>query len=253
MKLKILAVDDEEEALKNIIALLKNRDDYDLIDTCNNGKNAITSIIRHKPHIVLLDIQMPELTGFDIIKSLEHIYTPLYIFVTAYNQYAIEAFDVNAIDYLLKPFTDLRFYRTLERARNRLKGNYEINSKVNLILQKIEIKNRKYFTRLTVKASSHVYFIEVNEIINFNAENHYIKFFIQDGTAHLIRETLHNLEKTLDPSVFFRAHRSSIINLNQIIRIEPYFNGALLVTMKNEQKIRLPKNRKESLKAILNW
>jgi len=253
-KIKIVAVDDEEEALRNIKILLEHHTDCELLDTCSTGETAIKSINLHRPHIVLLDIQMPEISGFDVIKSIRSIYDPIYIFITAYDQYAINAFEVNALDYLLKPFNDSRFFKALEKARRKLMDNVSVHNKLDALLQRIEAKESfKYASRLPVKTSKHLYFIEVKDIVHLIAEDHYVTITLINTTEHLIRHSLSKLEELLNPLHFFRINRSSIIKLDLIERIEPHFNGNMMITMGNKEKLRLSKNRKALLKRIINW
>lgn len=252
MNINIIAVDDEYEGLQNIKLLLAEHNDCNLVDTCTNGRQAIKSILKHKPHIVFLDIQMPEVNGFDVVKALIGKFNPIFIFVTAYDKYAVDAFEINALDYLLKPFDDLRFHKALKKARNKLDSDIRLS--VSDILTSIEnISLDRYITRLSIKNNQKIYFVEVKNVMHFQSENHYVNIHMLDNTKHLIRDSLNRLEDVLDPKVFFRCHRSSIIRINEIKQIEPYFNGASILIMKNGKKIKLSKHRKELLKQIMKW
>ncbi len=256
MQIKVIAIDDEPEALQNLKILLHERDDYLLIDSCTNGKTAIEIILEQKPDLVFLDIQMPEISGFDVISAVRPHFTPIYIFTTAYDQYAIHAFEVNAIDYLLKPFDDERFYTALQKAKKQieLKKNEDLNFKLDTLLQKTSIdKKAMYIKRIPVKLSNRVYFLEIEKVIYFKAENQYINVFLSNGTQHIIRDTLNRLEGELNPETFFRCHRSNIVNINEITQIEPFFSGDYILTLKNGDKLKLSKSRKEGLKKLMNW
>ncbi|TSE06989.1 LytR/AlgR family response regulator transcription factor [Aquimarina algiphila] len=256
MQIKVIAIDDEPEALENLKILLDEQDDYILIDSCTNGKTAIEAIIEQKPDLVFLDIQMPEISGFDVISAVRPYFAPVYVFITAYDQYAIHAFEVNAIDYLLKPFDDERFYAALHKAKKQieLKTNEDLNFKLDALLQKTNAnKKAMYIKRIPVKLANRVYFLEIDKVIYLKAENQYINVFLNNGTQHLIRDTLNRLESELNPEIFFRCHRSNIVNINEIKQIEPFFSGDYIMTLKNGDKLKLSKSRKEGLKKLMNW
>ena len=254
MAIKIIIIDDEQEALENLRLLLSSQKDCQLLEACDNGISGLKSIIEKKPDLVFLDIQMPELSGFDVIKAVRPFHNPIYIFTTAYDQYAVNAFTVNALDYLLKPFDDTRFLLALEKAKKHYQLKSSFTYKIDALLEKLDKQaTSTYITRIPIKSPHHVFFIEVKNIIHFMAENQYVNVFLVSGEQHLIRDSLNHLETVLDPQVFFRSNRSDIININEIESIKPHFRGNSTIVLKNGKKVKLSKTKKEYLKRIMNW
>ena len=249
MGMKIIIVDDEAPARLKINQYLKDYPDIEIVGEADNGADAIQEIERKKPDLVILDIQMPEMDGFEVIKALSE--PPLVIFATAYDQYAIQAFEVNSIDYLLKPFSKSRLKDALERAKGMLKKDFE--TKIEDLLKLIE-EEKRYMTRIPVRKGKRIIVLDVQDVVWIGAEET-LNFVYSRENRYLINETLAELEKKLDPKIFFRIHRSCIINLNYISEIVPWFAGQYKVVMKDREKteLTLSRRRVKSLKEIFPW
>lgn len=259
--LKVLIIDDEEEAREGLRVMVEQLEDTALLGMCKNGLEAIGEIIRLKPDLVLLDIQMPEINGFEVLNSLAPSQLPAVIFVTAYDQYALKAFEVHAIDYLLKPFTNERFYKAMTHARAHFQKQ-TIQNRLEKLLQSYQqeqgesmentlISDKKeaespQAQRLIVKSSGKIHFIPYEEIHWIEAYDYYIKIHVKDR-YFLVRESMKRMEQRLPASLFARIHKSSIIHLNQIKELEPHFNGEYMVHLKNGNKLKLSRNYKHAL------
>jgi DNA-binding LytR/AlgR family response regulator len=249
MKLKTIIVDDEAPARERLRRFLAHNDTVELIGEAEDGKSAIEMIEEKSPDLVLLDIQMPGLDGFEVIKTL--IKPPLIIFVTAYDQYAIQAFEVNALDYLLKPFTRARLDKAIEKASQELSGKADFTAKVDALLQTLN-KQKCYLERVAVRHEGKISVIAVNEIDWIGAEGGCIYLYIKDG-RFLTKYTLDELDNRLSPKMFFRAHRSAIINLNRVKEVIPWFAGSYRVRLSGGAEIDISRNRVKELREILNW
>ena len=244
MKIRTLIVDDEPLARKRILMFLRDEPDVEIAGECMNGADAITQIEEHKPDLVFLDVQMPEVGGFDVLRALPADHWPLVIFVTAYNQHALEAFEVHALDYLLKPFKLVRFRQALQRARQTLDakdGNGQ-NQRFQewLLAQEQAI----YPRRLTVKSGEHTAFVEVSEVDYIEAAGNYAILHV-GATNHILRETLANLEAKLSPKRFLRVSRSAIVNLDRIKAVQPATRGDHVVLLKNGKELALTRGVRE--------
>src|ERR1044072_2024022 len=222
-RIKTLIVDDEPLARRNLRLLLANDPQIEILDEGRNGSEAVKAINALSPDLIFLDIQMPEMDGFDVLAQVGPEHIQAIIFVTAFDQYALKAFDVHALDYLLKPFDDERFAHALHRAKTQIEAR-EINrlSKRLLALleerdteRKVAVAQKDYLTRLMIKASGRVVLLKVNEIDFIEADGNYAKLHV-GRKAHLLREKMHDLESRLDPAKFVRIHRSVIVNLEGI-------------------------------------
>lgn len=258
--IKTIIIDDEEEAREGVRVLLERDPEVELVAMCKHGLEAINAIYEHQPHLVFLDIQMPEINGFEVLNSIRPEAMPAVIFVTAYDQYAIRAFEVHAIDYLLKPFTDERFYRALTFAKQHIHQK-NLNPKLNALLQQYQkentqaqgdyliqerASNRPSSNRLVIKSSGKIYFIQLEDIRWIEAYDYYIKIHIE-GRFYLVRESMKRMVQKLPENQFARIHKSSIVNLNQIVELEPYFNGEYIVHLQSGEKLKLSRNFKKNL------
>jgi len=257
-KIKTLIVDDEPLARRNLRVLLEKDPQIEILDECRNGREAVKAIQSLSPDLIFLDIQMPEMDGFDVLERVGPEHIQAIIFVTAFDQYALKAFDVHALDYLLKPFDDERFAHALHRAKTQIEAR-EINrlSKRLLALleerdseRKVAIAQKDYLTRLMIKASGRVVLLKVSEIDFIEADGNYAKLHV-GRKAHLLREKMNDLEGRLDPAKFVRIHRSIIVNLDRIKEMHPHFNGDYIVVLQDGQKLRLSRTRRENLEARL--
>jgi two-component system, LytTR family, response regulator len=258
-KIRTLIVDDEPLARRNLRVLLEKDPQIDVLDECRNGREAIKAINNLGPDLIFLDIQMPEMDGFDVLAHVGPDQIQAIIFVTAFDQYALKAFDVHALDYLLKPFDDERFARALERAKSQIAAR-EINKlskRLFALLEERESERKEsiqnqpdYLTRLMIKASNRVVLVRVEDIDFIEADGNYAKLHV-GRKAHLLREKMHDLEERLDPAKFVRIHRSIIVNLDRIKEMQPHFNGDYIVVLADGQQLRLSRTRREHLEAKL--
>ncbi|HKG58606.1 MAG TPA: LytTR family DNA-binding domain-containing protein [Pyrinomonadaceae bacterium] len=257
-KIKTIIVDDEPLARRNLRVLLERDPQIEIVDECRNGREAVKTINTLSPDLIFLDIQMPEMDGFDVLARVGPEHIQAIIFVTAFDQYALKAFDVHALDYLLKPFDDERFARALERAKSQIAAR-EINQLSERLLALLEEReterkgsNRdaRYLTRLMIKASSRMMLLKVDEIDFIEADGNYAKLHAGRKT-HLLREKMNDLEGRLDPAKFVRIHRSIIVNLERIKEMHPHFNGDYVVVLEDGRQLRLSRTRREQLEARL--
>jgi two-component system LytT family response regulator len=245
MQIKTLIVDDEPLARDRIKRFLRDEDGIRVIGECGNGTEAVDVITRETPDLVFLDIQMPEKNGFEVIKSLNAKQLPTIIFVTAYDQYALQAFDVHALDYLLKPFNRERIKRAVSHAREHIEhkrlGN--LDERLNSLIADLR-GERKYLDRLVVKSVGRVFFLKTDEIDWIEAAGNYVKLHV-GREAHMIRETMNGIEAKLDPDKFLRIHRSTVVNIDRIKELHPMFSGDYAVILRNGTELALSRNYRE--------
>lgn len=233
MRIRTLIVDDEPLARERIRALLRREQDVEVIGECGNGPEALAAIKEQRPDLVFLDVQMPDLDGFGVLDSVPADAMPVIIFVTAYDRYAIRAFDVHAQDYLLKPFDRERFGKALSRARVQVRRNRsgDISHRLLALLEDLKPAN-KYLDRLVIKSSGRVFFLRVDEIDWVEASANYVRLHV-GRDSHLLRETMNALEARLDPSRFIRIHRSTIVNVDRVKELQPLFHGEYVVILRD--------------------
>lgn len=256
-KIRTLIVDDEPLARRNLRLLLERDRQIEIIGECRNGREAVKAIDTLAPDLIFLDIQMPEMDGFDVLASVGPEQIPAVIFVTAFDQYALKAFEVHALDYLLKPFNDERFAHALKRAKAQLEAR-EINHLSRKLLALLEAREteresaspEEYLTRLMIKVSNRVVLLKVDEIDFIEADGNYAKLHV-GSKSHLLREKMNDLEGRLDPAKFVRIHRSIIVNLDRIKELHPHFNGDYIVVLENGRQLRLSRTRREHLESKL--
>ncbi len=229
-----IIVDDEALARESLKQALERFDDIKIIKECANGFEAVQAVHRLKPDLIFLDIQMPKLDGFDVVELLEKE-TPLIIFVTSYDEYALRAFEAEALDYLLKPVKPERLQKAVERVREQfqLKNSQPFETFID--------KHRNLqapLSRILIRYGTDVFILPVNDIIYFEAQDDYVKVYTHaQGKSYLKYERMSHLEKMLDPQYFCRIHRSYIININFLKKIEPYSKDSRLAIMENGKKL----------------
>jgi len=233
-RLRTLVVDDEALARRNLTVLLRHDPDVESIAECASGLEAIEQIKSVKPDLVFLDVQMPECDGFDVLEMLGGDMPPAVIFVTAYDEYALRAFEAGALDYLLKPFDDIRFARALARAKDRLAGNPQ----------------RRAITRIAVRNRGQTLFLNVSEIDWIEAANYYACLHVGSAT-HIVRRTLLELERDLDADRFLRIHRSIIVNRDKVTGLELQSNGEYEVVLGSKTRLRLSRRFRKRVQDIL--
>ena len=247
MKVRTLIVDDEPLGRERIRTLLEGDKEIELVGEIGDGKTAIAAIKTLKPDLVFLDIQMPEMDGFGVLEAISAEPMPAIIFVTAFDKYAVQAFEVHALDYLLKSFDRERFAAALQRAKEAIRSApvRTLNARLAGLLEDLEAKKGR-LTRLVVKSAGRVVFLPVEEIDWIEAADNYVRVHAGKET-HLIRETLQSLEKRLDPAKFLRIHRSSVVNLERIRELRPAFHGDYLVRLTDGTELILSRNYREKL------
>lgn len=256
MPIRTIIVDDEPLARDKLSAFLEKEGDIEILAQCRDGREAVEAIDREKPDLVFLDVQMPEMDGFEVLENIDTENLPTVIFTTAYDQYAIKAFDVHAVDYLLKPFDRERFGQALARARSeqekRRVGEME-QRLMDLIgdLEKRRETETKYPERLVVKSSGKVVFIKVTDIDWVDAAGNYVRLHIS-GDSHLMRETMGRIEARLDPEQFLRIHRSTIVNIERIRELQQQFHGDYLVVLKSGQRLTLSRSYRDKIQGLLD-
>ncbi len=238
-KIRTVIVDDEELGRDRIRSLLDMQPDVEVIAVCHDGAMAVEAIDRAQPDLVFLDVQMPGMDGFEVVENLERTRLPEIVFVTAHDGHAIRAFEVNALDFLLKPFDHTRFDKALERARTQISRapakTPAIDSRIVSLLEELH-EERRYPERLIVKSSGRVFFVRTEEIDWVEASGNYVKVHTKNE-AHLLRESMKNMEAKLDPKAFVRIHRSAIVNIDRIKELEPWFHGEYIVIMRDGTRL----------------
>lgn len=242
MSIRTLIIDDEPLARERVKRFLRDEDEIEIIGECTNGVDAVGAIKEKKPDLIFLDIQMPEKNGFEVIKSLSSKSLPTVIFVTAYDQYALQAFDVHALDYLLKPFTRERIHRAVVRAREQIDGKRygKIDERLASLIADLKTE-KKYLERLVVKSTGRVFFLKVDEIDWIEAAGNYVKLHVGRET-HMIRETMNGIEAKLDPDKFLRIHRSTVVHIDRIKELHPMFSGDYAVILRDGTELALSRN-----------
>jgi two-component system LytT family response regulator len=244
---RVLIVDDEPLARERIRTLLLEEPGVEIVGEAADGITGAESVLALSPDIVFLDVQMPGADGFDLIEAVGSSKMPFVVFVTAYDRYALKAFDVHALDYLLKPFDRERFRQALTRARqqvHRTSGG-EIERRLAAIVE--DLRPAKARTeRFVVKSGGRIFFVRTAEIDWIEAAGNYVKLHV-GADSHLIRETMNAVEHKLSPDVFVRIHRCHIVNIEQVRELQPWFNGEYAVFLKNGTRLTLSRGYRERL------
>jgi two-component system LytT family response regulator len=244
---RVVVADDEPLARERLRSLLAREDWLELVGECQNGTEAIETIGRLQPDLVFLDVQMPGATGFEVIDAIGPARMPLVIFVTAYDKYALRAFDVHALDYLLKPFDRDRFKRAVGRARQQMdrRSTGDLERRLLELVQDLKPAANR-LERFVIKSGGRVFFVRADEIDWIEAAGNYVKLHVANE-AHLFRETMNALEAKLDPDVFFRIHRSHIVNIERVKELQPWFNGEYVVFLRSGTRLTLSRGYREKL------
>jgi two-component system LytT family response regulator len=250
LKAKVLVVDDEPLARYRIRELLKSDKDVDIVAEARNGQEAVYAITIYQPDIVFLDVQMPDMDGFEVLKALAAEPLPLIIFVTAYDRYALRAFDVHAIDYLMKPFDRQRFAKALNHAKSQMKlANDQGSSRIMQMLE--DLKGRtQYLERFAVKNGETVHFVRVEDVDSIEAEGNYVRLNASNS-SYLLRETLHRVESQVDPRVFVRIHRSTIVNMNRVKELQTWARGEYRVVLHSGAAYTLSRGYREHFDGVI--
>jgi two-component system, LytTR family, response regulator len=259
MPVRTLIVDDERMARKRIRTLLTTDADVDVVGECSNGRDAVTAIHEHTPDLVFLDVQMPELDGFAVVHAIGVERMPVTVFVTAFDQYALKAFEAHALDYLTKPFDRERFQTSLGRAKQQVhlrstasgatatvpSRRFEIDERLVALLSELERRHR-FAERLMVKSAGRVVFLRVEEIDWIEAAGSYVRLHV-GRDAHLLHEGIAALSARLDPGRFARVHRSTIVNLDRVRELQPWFHGDAVAILRDGTRLQVSRTYRDAL------
>jgi two-component system LytT family response regulator len=234
--IRALVVDDEPLSRSNLIVLLRIDPEIEIIGECESGMQALAEIRKSKPDLVFLDVQMPECDGFDVLEMLGGDLPPAIVFVTAYDQYALRAFELGVLDYLLKPFDNARFERALSRAKERIVQGR---------------KSPRIRDWVSVKSAGRISFLKISEIDWIEAADYY-SCLHAGGKTHLLRRSMSEIDQELDPTVFCRIHRSTIVKLDRVRSLEPNQNGEYDVLLDNGARLRLSRRYRKQLQSRLS-
>ena len=246
-RIKALIVDDEELGRKIIREYLESHPEVEVKAECQDAYQALKAIEKYEPDLLFLDIQMPEIDGFEMLDMLEEI--PHVIFSTAYDQYALKAFEVNAVDYLLKPYVQERFDVALERAKENLRRNQSGDKKIENLLQSLR-DEKKLPQRILVKQSGKIFILNTDEIQWIEAVEDYVNLHTSKE-SYLVLQSMSKLETRLDPARFIRVHRSYIVNLESVEELQPWSSGRLKCRMKDGHEIILSRSGAKRLRALM--
>jgi two-component system, LytTR family, response regulator len=261
MTIRTILVDDEPLAIQGLLLRLERHEDVEIVDTCSNGREAIRSIKTHKPDLVFLDIQMPGFDGFSVLQGLADVEPPLVVFVTAYSDHAIRAFEAQAADYLMKPVEEDRLADTLDRIRQRLaeKKSVEEAGKLKEVLAEVapdaveEVEAAaadeghaasRYEKMINIKDRGQIFRVDVDSIEKIDAAGDYMCIYTADNTL-ILRETMKDLEKRLDPRRFQRVHRSTIVNLDLVRQVKPHTNGECFLVLDSGAQVKVSRSYRD--------
>jgi two-component system LytT family response regulator len=249
--IRALVIDDERLARNFILEMLREDEEVEVIGECLNGREAIEAIKTHAPDLIFLDVQMPEVGGFAVLEALTKEQMPFVIFVTAYDQYAVRAFEVNALDFLLKPFDRKRFKIAWQKAKARIQRerNELLDQRILSLLQGLKAEPN-YLERLVLKTNGRIFFLDTDEVDWIEAEGNYVS--VHSGEkSYLLRDTISGLDLQLDPKKFLRIHRSAIVRIEKIQELQPLFHGDYRVIMRDGTQLTLSRNYRDKLQEAL--
>jgi two-component system, LytTR family, response regulator len=252
MGIRALIVDDEMLARKSLLRHLSSHPSIQVIGECEDGRSAVEAILAKRPDLIFLDVQMPEMDGFQVIERIGPKHLPAVIFVTAYDHYAVRAFDSNAIDYVLKPFRKERLERALARATERIVGNpdREVVARIFAAIDAVAAQ-KDYIERISVPMNGRLVLVKVEDIEWIEGAGNYVQLHLGART-HEIRKTLSSLERELDPKQFARVHRSTLVNVRRIKEIQPWFHGYHVILLESGHRVRMSRYQREVVKR-LGW
>jgi len=249
--IRTLIAEDEPLARERIRSLLDSEGDIDVVAECGDGRSAVAAIREHEPDLVLLDIHMPELNGFDVIREIGAAAMPPVIFVTAYDHFAVRAFDAHALDYVLKPFDEDRFHTAVERAREAVQRRAPEPSLDRRLADLLEnLQRPRFLERLAVKSGGKIVFLRTDEVSWIGAEGNYARLHA-GKKSFLMRETMTALEGKLDPARFLRIHRSTIVAADAIAELEPLFQGDYVVVLRDGTRLTSSRGYRANLQAFM--
>ena len=249
-RIRTLIVDDEPLAREGVRMMVNLDPELEVVGELGRGRDAVDAIQRLRPDLVFLDVQMPEMSGFEVLAALDETQLPAVIFVTAYDQYALRAFEVHALDYLLKPFDEERFHAALARAKLHL-HNSRLSEKLQALLAAVQApgEGREYLQRLSIKDSGRVVFLDVAEVDWIEAADYYVQLHA-GGKSYLHRESMQRLEERLDPACFLRIHRSAIVNRARVKELRHRNGRELVCILANGVTLKVARSQRSKLKQL---
>jgi len=250
-KIRAVIVDDEPLARDRVRMLMAGVDDIAVVGEFGDGRSAANGIRELRPDLLFLDVQMPEVDGFGVLHLVGTEHMPVTIFVTAYDQYALKAFDVSAVDYLLKPFDRERFLRALARARKQIpSASREEDFQARLLSLLQHVTKNPFLERLVIKSAGRISFLKTDEVDWIEAAGNYVRLHVA-RESHMLRETMSAIEGKLDPGKFVRIHRGAVVNLERIKDLQPLFHGDHQVTLRDGSRLTLSRSYRENLERVL--
>ena len=259
MTIRTILVDDESLAIQGLQLRLQAHEDVEIVETCTNGREAIRAIKTHKPDLVFLDIQMPGFDGFSVVQGMMEVEPPLFIFVTAYSDHAIRAFEAQAVDYLMKPVEEGRLADALDRVRQRLSERRQVQEaeKLREVLAEVAPQAMSDFAAdddtpaanrfeklINIKDRGQIFRVDVDSIERIDAAGDYMCIYTADNSL-ILRETMKDLEKRLDPRNFQRVHRSTIVNLSQVRQVKPHTNGECFLVLESGAQVKVSRSYRD--------
>ena len=257
--INVIVVDDEHIARRRLVRLLEETGDARVVAECSGGRDAVSRIAELRPEMVFLDVQMPDLDGFGVLQELSDVQLPAIVFVTAFDQYAVRAFDVHAVDYLLKPYDTARFREAFDRAKERIESRAQSDEdrRLRTLLRdylsgdaRDATPDRDYMDRVAVKVDGVLRIVRTTDIDWWETDGNYVRLHVGPG-SHLIRATAASIENQLDPRQFLRIHRRYIVNIDRVVEVQPWFGGDSIVLLRGGAKLRLSRTYRERLHSRL--
>lgn len=249
--IRTLIVDDEPLARQRLRSLLAEEAKVEIVGECGDGCQAVLAIEELRPDLVFLDVQVPNLDGFHILESVGADRIPAVVFVTAYDQYALRAFDVHAVDYVLKPFGRERLQKALERARAQImrEKSGDLSGQIVALLEEMRPPTNRYPKRIMIKENGRLFFLKTPDVDWVEASGNYVRLHV-GAESHLLRETMNGLEGRLDPERFLRIHRSTIVNIERIKELQPWFHGDYVVILRDDRQLTMSATYREKLDEL---
>lgn len=254
MSYRTIVIDDEPLARRGIISRLRPYPQFEVVGECGNGEDALSAVAEHRPDLIFLDVQMPEMDGFEMLENLPADERPVVIFLTAFDQYALRAFDVHATDYLLKPIDDVRFAEAIDRVQRvlQMEKDNTLGDRLESLLSDLHVRRPSgNAQRFAIRNGRRIFFITANEVEWIEAQGDYAALHV-NGKTHLLREPLHILERRLDQSVFIRIHRSTIVRLDRISEMQALANRDCLLRLKDGTTLRVSRSYSDRLQEALS-
>jgi two-component system, LytTR family, response regulator len=256
--LSVIVADDEKIARRRLVRLIEETGEAEVVAACAGGRETVEQVVAQQPQLLFLDVQMPDLDGFGVLREIQGRASPATVFVTAFDQYAVRAFEVHAVDYLLKPFDTARFRAAFDRAKDRVHGRGQAtdDDRIRTLLSeyfsatKQQAPVKQPLDRVAVKVDGVLKIIRTADVDWWETDGNYMRLHV-GGTSHLIRMTAASIEPQLDPRAFIRIHRRYIVNVDRIVEVQPWFAGDAIIILRNGAKLRLSRTYRERLHARL--